>query len=59
MPLFQDASEEINGILVTAYGPHIVSGTVVQKASSGFGDDAQTYVVVWLGEGPWNRLVTA
>jgi hypothetical protein len=48
--------EELSGALALAYGPHVVSGHVVKKTTVGTGDSAQTTVVVWLGEGVWNRI---
>lgn len=49
--------EELTGTLALAYGKHVVSGHVVQKVTEGFGDNASTTVIVWLGEGPWNKII--
>jgi hypothetical protein len=59
MPKYTGNPDELTGTLALAYAPHVVSGHVIQKATEGFGDNAQTTVVVWLGEGPWNRIVGA
>lgn len=48
--------EELSGSLALAYGPHVVSGHIIKKTTEGTGESAQSYVVVWLGEGVWNKI---
>jgi hypothetical protein len=59
MSLFKAAQEEYSGTLALAYASHVVSGHVVMKATEGVGESARTTLIVWLGEGPWNRIVSA
>lgn len=54
MALFTGNIKDIKSTLALAYGEHVASGTVVQKASEGSGNSVQTTLVVLLGEGPWD-----
>lgn len=57
MASFQGNIKDITGgSLPLAYGPHVASGTVIQKVTEGTGDGAETTVIVWLGEGPWHSI---
>jgi hypothetical protein len=56
MAKYQGDVKELSGTLALAYGPHVVNGHIIQKVTEGAGDAAQTTVVVWLGEGPWNKI---
>ncbi len=47
---------ELTGQVVHAYGPHIVNPHIVQKVTSGTGDDTIATVVGILGEGVWQGL---
>ncbi len=56
MTAYTGNTEEFSGTLALAYGEHVVSGHVIQKVTEGIGDTARTTVIVWLGEGVWNRI---
>src|ERR1051326_2896053 len=51
--------KNLSGYLVHAFGRHIVAGTVVSRTSTAVGTEVQSYAVIWLGEGIWNRIVKA
>jgi hypothetical protein len=59
MSLFTQATQDLTGAYVVAYGPHVVAGNVVMKATEGSGDDMRTTLVVLLGEGVWWRIRSA
>jgi hypothetical protein len=59
MSLFTAAQKELSGTLALAYASHVVSGHIVEKVTTGTGDTSKTTLIVLLGEGPWNRIVTA
>jgi len=57
MATFQsNLANVVGGTLAIPYGKHVVSGFVVRKLTEGVGDNARTTVIVWLGEGPWNKI---
>lgn len=56
---FTGDTSGFSGTLALAHGQHVVTGHIIQKVTQGTGDSAETTVVVWLGEGPWNRIVGA